>query len=104
MVLDILLIISMVLFILTIMVYFILKHYLMMMCMVVDNLGNSVLHIDMSNGLDKACLWHCQQETHFPTPKYGVLESFDLRSDDTYKSCLQGKITKSPFTGSCEKR
>ena len=28
--------------------------------MVVDNLGNNVLHIDSSNGLDKACLWHCR--------------------------------------------
>jgi len=31
--------------------------------MVVDNLGNNVLHIDSSNGLDKTCLWHS------PTPK-----------------------------------
>ena len=28
--------------------------------MVVDNLGNSVLQIDSSNGLDKGCLWHCR--------------------------------------------
>ena len=27
--------------------------------MVVHNLGNNVLNIDSSNGLDKACLWHC---------------------------------------------
>ena len=28
--------------------------------MVVDNLGNDVFYIDSSNGLDKACLWHCR--------------------------------------------
>nr|KAJ0186868.1 hypothetical protein LSAT_V11C900466960 [Lactuca sativa] len=35
--------------------------------------------------------------------KDGVLESFDLRSDDECESCLLGKITKSHFTGSCER-
>ena len=31
--------------------------------------------------------------------KDGVLESFDLKSDDSCESCLLGKMTKSPFTG-----
>lgn len=28
--------------------------------MCVDNLGNNVFQIDSSNGIDKACLWHCR--------------------------------------------
>ena len=35
--------------------------------------------------------------------KDGVLKSFDLKSDDTCESCLLGRMTKSPFTGSCER-
>ena len=31
-----------------------------------------------------------------------MLESFDLSSDDACESCLLGKMTKSPLTGSCE--
>ncbi|GJY81507.1 putative RNA-directed DNA polymerase [Tanacetum coccineum] len=33
----------------------------------------------------------------------GVLESFDFKSDDVCESCLLGKMTKSPFTGTCER-
>ena len=76
--------------------------------MVVDNLGNNVLHIDSFNGLDKACLWHCRlghvnKKRIAQIQKDGVLETFDLKSDDTCKSCLLGKTTKSPFTGTCER-
>ena len=35
--------------------------------------------------------------------KDGKLESFDLKDDDVCESCLLGNITKSPFTGSCER-
>ncbi|GJV44807.1 retrotransposon protein, putative, ty1-copia subclass [Tanacetum coccineum] len=35
--------------------------------------------------------------------KDGVLESFDFKSDDVCESCLLGKMTKSPFIGSCER-
>ena len=54
---------------------------------VVDNLGNDVLHIDSSNELDKACLWHCRlghvsKKRIGQLQKAGVLDSFDLRSDD----------------------
>ncbi|GJU78918.1 retrotransposon protein, putative, ty1-copia subclass [Tanacetum coccineum] len=35
--------------------------------------------------------------------KDGVLESFDFKSDDVCESCLLGKMTKSPFTGTCER-
>ena len=53
----------------------------------VDSLGSSVFHIDSSNGLDKACLWHCRlgyiNKKHiYQLQNDGVLESFDLRSDD----------------------
>ena len=76
--------------------------------MVVDNLGNNVLHIDFSNSLDKASLWHCglghiNKKCIGQLQKARVLESFDLRSDDTSESCLLGKMTKSPFTGTCER-
>ncbi|CAH1436470.1 unnamed protein product [Lactuca virosa] len=75
---------------------------------VVDNLGNNVLCIDSSsnNNLDKASLWHCRlrhvsKKRIRQLQKDGVLESFDLKSDDSHESCLLGKMTKSPFTGSC---
>ena len=31
------------------------------------------------------------------------MESFDLKSDDVCEPCLLGKMTKSPFTGTCER-
>ena len=56
--------------------------------MVVDNLGNDVLCIDSSNSMDKASLWHCRlghvnKKRIAQLQKDGVLESFDLREDDT---------------------
>ncbi|CAH1440299.1 unnamed protein product [Lactuca virosa] len=76
--------------------------------MVVDNLGNDVLCVDSSNSMDKACLWHCRlghvnKKRIAQLQKDGVLESFDLRDDDVCESCLLGKMTKSPFTGTCER-
>lgn len=75
--------------------------------MCVDNLGNSVFNIDSSNGIDNACLWHCRlghinKKRIAQLQKDGVLESFDLRSDYACESCILGKMTKSPFIGSCE--
>ena len=32
-----------------------------------------------------------------------MLESFHLKLDDECESCLLGKMTKSPFTGTCER-
>ena len=32
-----------------------------------------------------------------------MLESFDLKSDDKCESYLLGNMTKSPFTGTCER-
>ena len=55
--------------------------------MCVDNLGNSVLTIDSSNSIDKACLWHCRlghinKKRIAQLQKDGVLESFNLESND----------------------
>ena len=75
---------------------------------VVNNLGNNVLCIDSSTSLDKASLWHCRlghvSKKHIgQLQKDGVLDSFDLRSDDSCESSLLGKITKSPFTSTCSR-
>ena len=75
---------------------------------VVDNLGNDVLCVDSSNSMDKSCLWHCRlghvnKKRIAQLQKDRVLESFDLRDDDVCESCLLGKMTKSPFTGTCER-
>ena len=53
----------------------------------VDSLRNSVFHINLSNGLDKACLWHCRlghiNKKHIAQIQMdGMLESFDLRLND----------------------
>ncbi|GKB82469.1 retrotransposon protein, putative, ty1-copia subclass [Tanacetum coccineum] len=70
--------------------------------------GNVILNVGLSNELDKSKLWHSRlghiNKKHIvQLQKDGVLESFDFKLDDVYESCLLGKITKSPFTGSCEK-
>ncbi|GKB06343.1 retrotransposon protein, putative, ty1-copia subclass [Tanacetum coccineum] len=70
--------------------------------------GNVILNVGLSNELDKSKLWHSRlghiNKKHIvQLQKDGVLESFDFKSDDVYESCLLGKITKSPFTGSCER-
>lgn len=64
----------------------------------VDSLGNSVFHIYSSNGLDKACLWHCRfgyinKKCIAQLQKDGVLKSFDLRENDQCESCILGKMT-----------
>ncbi|KAI3524446.1 hypothetical protein L1887_03101 [Cichorium endivia] len=76
--------------------------------MCVDNFGNNVLNIDSSSGVEKACLWHCRlghinKKRIAQLQKDGVLESFDLKSDDVCESCLFGKMTKSPFKRSFER-
>ncbi|KAI3791230.1 hypothetical protein L2E82_04924 [Cichorium intybus] len=74
----------------------------------IDNLGHSVNFIDSSSGVEKACLWHCRlghinKKRIAQLQKDGVLESFDLKSNDVCESCLLGKVTKSPFNGSFER-
>ena len=75
---------------------------------VVENLGNIVLHFNSSTSLDKSSLWHCRlghlsKKRIGQLQKDGVLESLDLKLDDSCESCLLGKMTKSPFPGSCER-
>ncbi|GJR93498.1 retrotransposon protein, putative, ty1-copia subclass [Tanacetum coccineum] len=69
---------------------------------------NVILHVGSSNELDKSKLWHSRLEhvnkKHIAQlQKDRVLESFNFKSDDVCDSCLLGKMTKSPFTGSCER-
>ncbi|KAI3780225.1 hypothetical protein L2E82_10196 [Cichorium intybus] len=57
---------------------------------------------------EKACLWHCRlghinKKRIAQLQRDGVLESFDLGSNDVCESCLLGKMTKSPFKGSFER-
>ncbi|KAL6550440.1 hypothetical protein OROMI_020928 [Orobanche minor] len=73
-----------------------------------DNKLSDVLDIDSSNELDNASLWHCRlghinKKRIAQLQKDGVLESFDLKSDDVCESCLLGKMTKAPFNGSFER-
>ncbi|KAJ9554596.1 hypothetical protein OSB04_018641 [Centaurea solstitialis] len=75
---------------------------------VCDNNLSNVLAIDSSNELDDASLWHCRlghinKKRIAQLQKDGVLESFDLKSNDGCESCLLGKMTKSPFTGSLQR-
>ncbi|GKE56283.1 retrotransposon protein, putative, ty1-copia subclass [Tanacetum coccineum] len=70
--------------------------------------GNVILNVSSSNELDKSKLWHSRlghvNKKHIAQlQKDGVLESFNFKSDDVCESCLLGKMTKSPFTGSYER-
>ncbi|GJY49115.1 putative RNA-directed DNA polymerase [Tanacetum coccineum] len=67
-----------------------------------------VLNVVSSNEIDKSKLWHSRlgyinKKRIAQLQKDRVLESFDFKSDDVCKSCLLGKMTKSPFTGTCER-
>ncbi|KAJ9556509.1 hypothetical protein OSB04_011123 [Centaurea solstitialis] len=60
------------------------------------------------NGLDKSYLWHCRlghisKKRITKLQSDGILESFDYTSNDECESCLLGKMTKAPFTGTCER-
>ncbi|GKC94669.1 retrotransposon protein, putative, ty1-copia subclass [Tanacetum coccineum] len=73
----------------------------------ISNNGNVILNVGSSNVLDKSKLWHSRlghvnKKRITQLQKDGVLESFDFKSDDVCKSCLLGKMTKSPFIGTCE--
>ncbi|GJY00456.1 putative reverse transcriptase domain-containing protein [Tanacetum coccineum] len=70
--------------------------------------GNVILNVGSSNKLDKSKLWHSHlghinKKRIAQLQKDGVLESFDFKSDDVCESCLLGKMTKSPFTRTCER-
>ena len=72
---------------------------------------NSVYNIDnkrSKSDLNRTYLWHCRlghinQKRISKLHRDGLLESFDLESYDTCESCLLGKMTKSPFTGTSER-
>src|SRR6266542_2499188 len=60
------------------------------------------------NDLNPAYLWHCRlghinEKRVEKLHKDGLLDSFDFESFDTCESCLLGKMTKSPFTGTGER-
>ncbi|KAI3505809.1 hypothetical protein L1887_28094 [Cichorium endivia] len=70
-----------------------------------------ILNVDSDTSksvLDKSCLWHCRlghinKKRIAKLQEDGILESFDLKSDDVCESCLLGKMTKAPFTGNFER-
>ncbi|GJX69837.1 retrotransposon protein, putative, ty1-copia subclass [Tanacetum coccineum] len=69
--------------------------------------GNVILNVGSSNELDKSKLWHSRlghvnKKRIAQLQKDEVLESFDFKSDDVCESRL-GKMTKLPFTRSCER-
>ncbi|GKB01139.1 putative RNA-directed DNA polymerase, partial [Tanacetum coccineum] len=70
--------------------------------------GNVILNVGSSNELDKSKLWHSclgrvNKKRIAQLQKDRVLESFDFKLDDVCESCLLGRMTKSPFIGSCER-
>ncbi|GJZ09165.1 retrotransposon protein, putative, ty1-copia subclass [Tanacetum coccineum] len=70
--------------------------------------GNVIINVGSSNKLDKSKLWHSSlghvnKKRITQLQKYGVLGSFDFKYNDVYESCLLGKMSKSPFRGSCDR-
>ena len=60
------------------------------------------------NELNPSYLWHCRlghinEKRISKLHKDGFLDSFDYESYETCRSCLIGKMTKSPFTGKGER-
>ncbi|GJU16302.1 putative RNA-directed DNA polymerase [Tanacetum coccineum] len=73
----------------------------------IDN-GNVILNVGSSNELDKSKLWHYRlghinKKRIAQIQKDRVLESFEFKSNDVCEACLLGKMTKSPFIGTCER-
>ncbi|GJT92779.1 putative reverse transcriptase domain-containing protein [Tanacetum coccineum] len=67
-----------------------------------------IIKYGSSNELDKSKLYHSRlghiNKKHITQlRKDGVLELFNFKYDDVCESCLLGKMTKSPFTRSCER-
>ncbi|KAJ9557164.1 hypothetical protein OSB04_011778 [Centaurea solstitialis] len=69
------------------------------------NNNNLTLNVGSSNSeLNKSSLWHhrlghINKKRIAKLQSDGILESFDLKSDEECESCLLGKMTKSPFKG-----
>ena len=60
------------------------------------------------DGLDKTYLWHCRlghinKKRIAKLQSDGILKSFDMTSYDECESGLLGKMTKTHFTGNCER-
>ena len=60
------------------------------------------------NELNPTYLWHCRlghinEKRISKLHKDGLLDSFDYESFETCRSCLLGKMTKTPFTGKGER-
>ncbi|KAL4573354.1 hypothetical protein LXL04_020157 [Taraxacum kok-saghyz] len=73
-----------------------------------SNNNNINLNIDSTNEVDKSCLWHYRfghinKKCISKLQSEGILESFDLKSDDVCEPCLLGKMTNSHFTGTCKR-
>src|SRR3954469_14981895 len=75
--------------------------------------GESVYNINVKrlkpNDVNTTYFWHCQlvhiSEKRMKKLHYdGLLNSFDFESFETCESCLLGKMTKTPFAKSCERR
>ena len=76
------------------------------------DLENPVFNINTKqpkiDDLRNSYLWHCRlghinEKRINKLYKNGYLGSFDYESFDTCKSCLLGKMTKTPFTGKGER-
>ena len=72
----------------------------------ISNNRNVNFNIDYSNMLAKSCLWnyrlfYINKKHNAKVLSEGILESFDLKSDEVCKSFLHGKINKSPFITTC---
>ncbi|KAJ9551125.1 hypothetical protein OSB04_015170 [Centaurea solstitialis] len=73
------------------------------------NNNNLTLNVGSSNSeLNKSLLWHhrlghINKKRIAKLQSDGILESFDLKSDEECESCLLGKMTKSPFKGKMER-
>ena len=60
------------------------------------------------NELNPTYLWHCRlghinENRISKLHKDGILDSFNFESYETCRSCLLGKMTKTPFTGQGER-
>lgn len=75
--------------------------------------ANSIMHVSSlkrkrDDHVNQTYLWHCRlghigEKRINKLYKEGYLDKYDFESYPTCESCLKGKMTKSPFTGSGER-
>lgn len=79
---------------------------------VLDLNNNEIFNLENKKAkhgdLNQTYLWHCRlghinQTRIAKLQRDGVLDPFDFQSYEVCKSCLLGKMTKSPFTGHNER-